>query len=57
MRLPLEMQAYIAVKLRVILEGNDKDEKFDHLSREDRQAIAEILRETKPEFWKLAEKP
>ncbi|MHC2066465.1 hypothetical protein ACYFX5_03250 [Bremerella sp. T1] len=55
--LPLEMQAYIAVKLRVILEGNDKDEKFDHLSREDRQAIAEILRETKPEFWKLADKP
>jgi len=54
-RLPLNMQAAIAKRLREVLSGEETSEDFDHLSRADRQAISEILQETKPEFWKLGE--
>jgi len=44
--LPPEMLTYIQGRMREILAGNDASGKFTHLSAEDRQAIAEILRET-----------
>lgn len=53
--LPLEMKTYIAQRLREVLRGSDDDEDFEHLTPADRQAISEILRETKPGFWKLGQ--
>ena len=53
--LPLEMKTYIAQRLREILSGRDTDEAFEHLTPADRQAISEILQETKPELWKLGQ--
>ncbi len=53
--LPKEMQSYVWRRLWEVLSGEDQSEKFDHLSAEDRQAILEILLETKqnlPESWK-----
>jgi hypothetical protein len=49
--LPTEMNTYVARRLRGILTGDVRDEAFDHLSAADRQAILEILTETKPELW------
>jgi hypothetical protein len=46
--LPAEMRAYVWQRLWAILSGEDRSEKFAHLSPEDRQAIREILRDTKP---------
>lgn len=48
--LPREMRDYVWQRLGKILSGEDKSEKFSHLSESDRQAIAEILRDTKPEL-------
>jgi hypothetical protein len=42
------MRAYVWQRLWAILSGEDRSEKFAHLSPEDRQAIREILRDTKP---------
>ncbi|PQO35294.1 hypothetical protein C5Y96_09680 [Blastopirellula marina] len=53
--LPLNMKSYIARRLREVLAGEDASGDFDHLTRADRQAISEILQETKPELWKLGE--
>lgn len=58
--LPPEMKQYVATKLRAILKEDTRqeqpplgrvDESFAHLSREDRQAIWEILTSTKPDLF------
>jgi hypothetical protein len=46
--LPGEMKDYVWQRLWKILSGEDPSEKFAHLSPDDRQAIKEILRDTKP---------
>ena len=45
------MQEYLAGRIREILNGGDAGGNFDHLSRDDRKALREILRETKPELF------
>jgi len=53
--LPCEMRGYVWQRLWKILSGDDKSQKFAHLSDNDRQAIVEILRDTKgelPEYWR-----
>ena len=53
--LPDEGRDYVLERLWKILTGEDTDEKFAHLSTEDRRAILEILRDTKadlPDCWK-----
>lgn len=40
-------------RVRAILTGEDKNRDFSHLSEADRQAILEILTDTKPEFAAL----
>jgi hypothetical protein len=47
------MKAYVAKRLKEILAGSGGDT-YSHLSSTDRQAISEILRETKPELWASA---
>jgi hypothetical protein len=52
--LPQEMRDYVWRRLWNILTTNEEAEKFAHLSTEDKQAIVEILRDTKPglpDFW------
>lgn len=54
--LPREMQDYVWQRLWDVL-SNPNEAKFKHLSPEDRRAIVEILRETKPnlpEYWTAA---
>lgn len=54
--LPREMQDYVWQRLWDVL-SNPNEVKFQHLSPEDRRAIVEILRETKPnlpEYWTAA---
>lgn len=46
--LPAEMREYVWQQLWNVVSGVDTTEKFAHLSIEDRQAIREILRDTKP---------
>lgn len=46
--LPLEMRHYLAERLKAILSGRETAKRFDHLAPGDRQAIFEILNETKP---------
>jgi hypothetical protein len=48
--LPPPMKSYVAARLKDILEGGGGDS-FSHLSADDRQAILEILRDTKPDLW------
>ncbi len=53
--LPHEVRDYVLRELWQILSGGNTSEKFAHLSSEDRQAIREIIRETKPnlpDVWK-----
>lgn len=47
--LPDEMRAYVWERLNAVLSGADQSDKFAHLSAEDRQAIADILKATLPE--------
>lgn len=54
-QLPQKMQATIAKRLHEILSGSNPEEDYQHLSAEDRQAIREILEETKPQFWALGQ--
>ncbi|MFN3148706.1 hypothetical protein [Bremerella sp.] len=54
-KLPLDMQATIAKRLREVLAGEDTSGDFDHLTSADRKAISEILQETKPDLWKLGQ--
>ncbi len=49
--LPDEVRGRIMSKLTAVLDGSDKSERFNHLSQNDRRAILEILRETRPELW------
>lgn len=50
--LPDAMKSYVAGRLHEILSGTDTSKPFEHLSHDDRQAILEILLETKPDLWK-----
>lgn len=50
--LPPPMKSYVAGRLKDILEDGGGDS-FSHLSADDRQAILEILRDTKPDLWDL----
>jgi hypothetical protein len=49
-RLPPQLRSYLWSRLGAILEGRDKTGVYAGMSAEDRQAIREILRDTKPEF-------
>jgi hypothetical protein len=46
--LPAEVKDYVLQRLGRVLTGEDSSAAFKHLSEEDRQAILEILRDTKP---------
>lgn len=48
--LPQPMLDYVRTRMRAIIAGEDKSERFSHLTATDRTAIAEILAETKPGF-------
>jgi hypothetical protein len=50
--LPSPMKTYVATRLKDILNGQGGDT-FSHLSADDRQAVFEILRDTKPDLWTL----
>jgi hypothetical protein len=53
--LPAEVKGYVLQRLGKVLTGQDTSTAYKHLSAEDRKAILEILRETKPaltEGWK-----
>jgi hypothetical protein len=52
--LPPEMREYVWQRLWDVLSGADQSETFAHLTAEDRQAIREIIRDTKavrPGYW------
>ena len=51
--LPLATRTHISRRLSSILSGTDTGVAFAHLTPTDRQAIAEILRQTKPDFVAL----
>jgi hypothetical protein len=48
--LPVQTKQYVYKRLFAILSGRDKSATFSHLSAEDRLAILQILRETKPDL-------
>ena len=48
--LPAPVKTYVYTRLGEVLTGKDTSPEFSHLSAEDRVAILEILRDTKPEF-------
>ncbi|QDU38055.1 hypothetical protein Mal4_23750 [Maioricimonas rarisocia] len=50
--LPPPVRNYVTARLREILTGKDESGECDHLTQQDRQAILEILTETKPDLWK-----
>jgi hypothetical protein len=49
-RLPDPMKDYLYTRLLAVLEGRETHEDFAHLTPEDRAAVKEILRDTKPDF-------
>lgn len=52
--LPGDVKAYVWLRLWDVLSGEDQTDKFTHLTPTDRQAILQIIRETKselPGFW------
>ena len=51
-QLPSEAKAAVYERLWSILSGTDKDARYKHLSADDRRAVLEILRETKPDLPK-----
>ncbi len=54
-KLPADVRDYILQRLFDVLTGKDNGKEFAHLSADDRRAILEILRETKPnlpDYWK-----
>ncbi len=56
-QLPAVMREHLLQRLHDILVGKDTDPQFARLAANDRQAILEILRETKPnlpEYWRAA---
>jgi hypothetical protein len=52
--LPPRMKHHVAKRLRAVLDGRGGKE-YEHLAAADRRAISEILAETKPDLWKLAD--
>jgi hypothetical protein len=53
--LPAEVKEYVYRRLWEVLTGKDTGKEFAHLSGADRQAVLEILRETKPnlpDYWR-----
>jgi hypothetical protein len=48
--LPADVRNYVYRRLHEVLSGEDRRPEFSHLSPADRDAIREILDETKPEF-------
>lgn len=48
--MPALAKDHVVRRLHEVLEGKDQSEEFAHLSAADRQAILEILRDTKPGF-------
>ncbi len=53
--LPAEAKEYVYRRMWEVLSGEDTDQKFAHLSADDRRAIVEILRATKedlPDNWR-----
>jgi len=52
--LPVESRDYVLLRMWEILSGQDRSEKFSHLTSADRAAILAILRETLPnlpDYW------
>lgn len=52
-QLPRPVKSRVVLRLHDVLTGHDTTKPFRHLSTEDRQAILEILTETKPGLWDL----
>ena len=53
--LPAEAKERVYLRLWEVLSGKDQSKDFAHLSKDDRRAALEILRETKPglpAYWK-----
>jgi hypothetical protein len=53
--MPAEVRDHVLRRLFDVLTGKDTDKAFDHLNASNRQAILDILRETKPglpEYWR-----
>ena len=48
--MPAELKAYVQRRIREVLTGEDKSSDFQHISQDDRTAILDMLRETKPGF-------
>ena len=48
--LPQEMKNYVWRRLEEILSGRDRSDTYANMAAEDRQAVLEILYDTKPEF-------
>lgn len=46
--LPADVKAYVFRRFREVLTGQDKSPEFAHLTAQDRAAILQILKETKP---------
>ena len=51
------LKEFLYRRFREVLTGEDKTEAYAHLSAEDRQAILEILKETKPDFAAFLSRP
>ncbi|MBI1310336.1 hypothetical protein GC176_03435 [bacterium] len=49
--LPVAVRSYVEARMADVLSGKDQSAEFSHLSATDRQAISEILRDTRPELW------
>jgi len=50
--LPEGVRTHVLTRLHAILTGEDQTEEFAHLSADDRLAILQILKDTKPDLWK-----
>jgi hypothetical protein len=48
--MPAELKTYVLRRFREVLTNQDTSADFQHLSAEDRTAILQILKETKPGF-------
>jgi hypothetical protein len=48
--IPLPAREYVYQRIAEITDGKDTEDAFGHLSPDDRRAIDEILRDTKPEY-------
>jgi hypothetical protein len=49
-KLPAEARAAVYERLFAVLSGKDKDRRYQRISLDDRRAILEILRDTKPDL-------